>query len=108
MSDTVSFIVRLPTKPEQRDRMRELLFDVLDNMAREPDFINTWVHEDLNDPDTLVLYETWACSREHFIAHHLAKPYRAQYEAALPDLLSAERSIDFLKMVRAYPNGLPA
>ncbi len=108
MSDTVSFIVHLPTKPEQRDRMRAMLMNVLDTMAREPDFINTWVHEDLNDPDTLVLYETWACSREHFIAHHLAKPYRREYEAALPELLSAERRIDFLTVLKAYPERLPA
>jgi hypothetical protein len=43
--------------------MRAMLFDVVDNMAKEPDFINTWVHEDQAEPDTIVLYETWACSR---------------------------------------------
>jgi quinol monooxygenase YgiN len=108
MGDTVSFIVHLPTKPEHRVRMRSMLMNVLDNMAREPDFINTWVHEDLDDPDTLVLYETWACSREHFIAHQLARPYRQEYEAALPELLSARRRIDFLKGLKAYPERLPA
>ncbi len=99
-TDTVSFIVRLPTRPEKREQMRAMLFAVLDNMAAEPDFINTWVHEDINDPDTLVLYETWACSREYFVAHHLAAPYRKDYEAALPQLLSKERSIDFLNPIR--------
>ena len=108
MSNTVSFIVHLPTKPEHRDRMRAMLTAVVDTMAREPDFVNTWVHEDLNDPDTLVLYETWACSREYFIAHHLAQPYRQEYEAALPQLLSAERRIDFLTVLKAYPDRLPA
>ena len=103
MSETVSFVVRLPAKPEHRVRMRAMLMHVVDTMAREPDFINTWVHEDLDDPDTLVLYETWACSREYFIAHHLAKPYRQEYEAALPELLKAERTIDFLKGLKAYP-----
>ncbi|MES2151661.1 MAG: antibiotic biosynthesis monooxygenase [Pseudomonadota bacterium] len=103
MNELVSFTVRLPTRPEKRGQMRRMLFEVLDAMAREPDFINTWVHEDLDDADTLVLYETWACSREHFIAHHLVKPYRQAYEAALPELLSGGRSIQFLKGLRAYP-----
>ena len=103
MSDTVSFIVHLPAKPEVRGQMRKMLFEVLDAMAKEPDFINTWVHEDLNDPDTLVLYENWACSREYFIEHHLNKPYRQAYEAALPDLLSRERRIEFLRGIRSYP-----
>jgi quinol monooxygenase YgiN len=96
--------VYLPTKPEAREQMRKMLFDVLDNMAGEPDFINTWAHEDLNDPNTIVNYETWACSREYFIEHHLSKPYRQAYEAALPNLLSGERRIVFLKGIRAYPN----
>lgn len=96
-SETVSFIVYLPTRPQARERMREMLFDVVRTMAREPDFINTWVHEDLDDPDTIVNYETWACSREHFIAHHLNKPYRLAYEKALPEMLSGERRIVFLK-----------
>ena len=108
MSDNVSFIVKLPTRPEKREQMRAMLFSITDSMAREPDFINAWVHEDLADPDTLVVYESWACSRDTFMAHHLAAPYRSAYEAALPELLSAPRTIDFLKIIRAYPTRLTA
>ncbi|MES2071821.1 MAG: antibiotic biosynthesis monooxygenase [Pseudomonadota bacterium] len=106
MSDTISFIVHLPAKPEARERMHKMLFEVLDAMAKEPDFINTWVHEDLSEPDTVVLYENWACSREYFMQHHLSKPYRQAYEAALPDLLAGERRIEFLRGIRAYPGKL--
>lgn len=101
MNHAISFIVRLPTRPEKRDEMRSKLFAVLDRMAQEPDFINTWVHEDIDQPDTLVLYETWACSQEYFVSHHLKQAYRQEYEAALPQLLSKERSIEFLKPIRA-------
>jgi quinol monooxygenase YgiN len=97
MTEQVSFIVRLPTRPEQRHAMRSALYGVLEAMAQEPDFINTFVHEDLEAPDTLVLYETWACSKEQFIAQHLSKPYRQQYEASLDQFLSQPRSIEFLK-----------
>lgn len=107
MHDTVSFIVHLPTKPAQRERMRTMLMNVFDTMAHEPDFINAWVHEELDDPDTLVVYETWACSRDYFMAHHLPKPYRQEYETALPELLSAERRINFLRMLKAHPQRLP-
>lgn len=103
-SETVAFVVRLPARPEKREQMRAMLFDVVDNMAKEPDFINTWVHEDQAEPDTIVLYETWACSREAFLAEHLNKPYRQAYEAALPELLAGERTITFLTELRAYPS----
>jgi len=99
MTDKISFIVRLPTRPEKRDEMRTRLFEVLHAMSAEPDFVNTSVHEDASAPDTLVLYETWACSRDYFMRHHLAKPYRQAYEAALPELLSQPRSIDFLNPI---------
>jgi quinol monooxygenase YgiN len=103
MSDTVAFVVRLPAKPETSARMREMLMQVVTAMSREPDFINTWVHEDLNDPHTVILYETWACSREYFIEHHLKKPYRQEYEAALPDLLAEPRTITFMNTIASFP-----
>lgn len=102
-ADLLSFVVYLPAKPEVRVRMRKMLFEVLDAMAREPDFVNTWVHEKIDEPNTLVLYETWACTREYFLSHHINRPYRLAYEAALPGLLAAERRIEFLKGIRAYP-----
>jgi len=99
----VSFVVYLPTRPEARQRMRTMMFAVLDAMSREPDFVRTWSHVDMNDPDLIINYETWACTREYFIAHHLKKPYRQAYELALPDMLSGERKIVFMQQIGAYP-----
>ncbi|SAK97965.1 Antibiotic biosynthesis monooxygenase [Caballeronia catudaia] len=102
MSDKTSFIVHLPGKPEHREELETKLIAVLDRMAEEPDFINTYLHRSADDPDTLVLYETWACSREHFQSHHLSAPYRREYEAALPVLLKRARTLEFLEPVRGY------
>ncbi|HEY9101985.1 antibiotic biosynthesis monooxygenase family protein [Chitinimonas sp.] len=96
MNDLTSFIVHLPGKPEHREELESRLLEVLDAMAKEPDFINTYLHRSADDPDTLVLYETWACSKEYFMSHHLAKPYRKAYEAVLPRLLKERRTLSFL------------
>jgi len=101
--DQVSFVVSLPMKPDQKERGRAMLMDVVTAMSREPDFINTWVHEKQDDPDVIVLYETWACSKDDFISTHLSKPYRLAYEASLADLLAADRQIDFLTPLAAFP-----
>jgi quinol monooxygenase YgiN len=106
-TDRVSFIVHLPVSPQAREAMRTMLFEVLDAMSAEDDFVNTWVHEDLSNPDMIILYETWACSREKFLAVQLAKPYRQAFEAALPGFLSGERRLEFLKEIRAYPGTAP-
>jgi quinol monooxygenase YgiN len=102
MPNPIAFIVHLPGKPEHRAELESSLLEVLEAMSNEPDFINTYLHRSVEDPDTLVLYETWDCSREYFVEHHLRKPYRVAYEAALPRLLKAERKIEFLDPVRAF------
>jgi quinol monooxygenase YgiN len=101
--DQVAFVVYLPMKPEQKARGRALLMDVVEAMSREPDFINTWVHEKQDEPDVVVLYENWACSKDAFISGHLSKPYRTEYEAALAEILSGARQIEFLTPLAAFP-----
>lgn len=99
----VAFVVRLPMKPAQKALGHAMLMAVVTEMAREPDFISTWVHETLDDPNVLVLYERWACTRDEFIANHLSKPYRAAYEASLATLLAGDRHIDFLTPLASFP-----
>ncbi|WP_283188253.1 antibiotic biosynthesis monooxygenase [Pseudomonas sp. PMCC200344] len=102
MSDQVAFIVYLPAKPERFAEMKERLLDVVHQMSAEPDFVNTWVHQLQDDPNTLVLYETWNCSKNDFITRHLSKPYRQAYEQLLPQLLVRERRIEFLDVIKSY------
>ncbi|MGE8063706.1 putative quinol monooxygenase [Pseudomonas sp. NPDC089569] len=103
MSEQVAFIVYLPAKPQHFAEARERLLDVVHQMSAEPDFVNTWVHQLQDDPNTLVLYETWNCSKEDFIARHLNKPYRQDYERRLPQLLASDRRIEFLEVIGSYP-----
>lgn len=103
MSDQVAFIVYLPSRPERFAETRERLLAVVHQMSAEPDFVNTWVHQRQDEPNTLVLYETWNCSKEEFITRHLSKPYRQEYERLLPDLLASERRIEFLDVIESYP-----
>jgi quinol monooxygenase YgiN len=101
--EQVAFVVYLPMKPDQKARGRAMLMEVVTAMSREPDFINTWVHEKQDEPDVVVLYETWACSKDEFISHHLSKPYRTDYEASLAEILSGARQIEFLTPLAAFP-----
>lgn len=102
-AEQVAFIVYLPFKPAQKQRARGMLMEIVAAMSREPEFINTWVHELQDEPDTVVLYETWACSRDDFITRQLGKPYRTAYEAVLPELLASERRLVFLTPLAGFP-----
>ncbi|WP_166365672.1 putative quinol monooxygenase [Pseudomonas akapageensis] len=103
MSDQVAFIVHLTAKEGRLEEMKEHLFKVVHEMSAEPDFINTWIHDSQSEPNTVVLYETWGCSSEYFISHHLSKAYRQAYEKLLPDLLAKARRIEFLDIIKSYP-----
>ncbi|WP_109125074.1 antibiotic biosynthesis monooxygenase [Dyella sp. C11] len=102
MSETIAFIVHLPARHEHAAQLERGMLDVLDAMQEEPDFVSTHLHQAPDDPDTFVLYEVWSCSREHFLQHHLGKSYRQAFEAALPQWLRAERTIEFLDLKRGY------
>lgn len=102
MNETIAFIVRLPARHEHVQQLEQGMLAILDAMAGEPDFVSSYLHQPPDDPDTFVLYEVWACSREHFLQHHLGKPYRQAYEAALPRWLREERSIQFLNLKRSH------
>jgi quinol monooxygenase YgiN len=96
-SQTTELLVFLPLKPGARERFQRMLFEVAEHIAKEPDFVSASVYEDMDDPDTIVLYESWVGSREHLLKTQLSKTYRKEYEAALPQLLKAERRFVFLK-----------
>jgi quinol monooxygenase YgiN len=97
MSETrLTFIVHLPGRPEQREQLEACVRGVLIAMSAEPDFVHCTLHRSQDAPDTLVVYETWRCSRADFLANHLGKPYRQVFEQTLPDMLAAPRRIEFL------------
>lgn len=102
MSEQISFIVHLPGKPEARDELLASLSEVLEQMSHEPDFVNTYLHRSMEDPDTLVLYETWACTPQYFKDVHLKMSYRVAYEGKLQRLLKSDRRFEWLEPVRAF------
>jgi quinol monooxygenase YgiN len=95
----ITFIVHLPGRPEKRAELEAGVRGVLLAMSAEPDFVHCTLHRSQQDADTLVVYETWRCSRDHFLAEHLGRPYRQTFEDTLSDMLASPRRIEFLDEV---------
>ncbi|MRW85444.1 antibiotic biosynthesis monooxygenase [Pseudoduganella sp. FT26W] len=98
----LTFIVHLPAKPERYAELEAGVRQVLTAMSHEPDFLECTLHRSQNDPNTLVVYESWRCDREYFLQHHLPRHYRADFERELPGRLAAERRIEFLDDVSPF------
>ena len=105
MSNQVVLIVRFVPRPRQYEAFRDHLFTLVEAMAGEPDFVNTIVHDDIENAGELVLYEIWSGTKERWMREQPSKPYRGDYERRLPELLE-RRDIAWLTPVREWGSSL--
>ena len=99
--------VRSHTKPGCEDEYYAFVQTILDEMRKEPTFINTVCHRDPEDPTSFFMYETWI-DREDFFENQMKKPYRLAYEARLPELLRKPREVKVWEPLRGdfiFQNG---
>lgn len=84
---TIAIHVRYRIKPGKKEELRRIIYNVIDHMQHEEDFVMTVAHDCLDEPDEIYLYEIWRCTREKFRAEQLPRPYRAEYNEALKTLV---------------------
>jgi quinol monooxygenase YgiN len=83
----VVLLVRFTPKPGKKEVFFERLTELVEKMRVEQAFIGAVIHDDIDDSNALLMYETWQGTRESWLSTELARPYRAEYESALTDLL---------------------
>ncbi|MBB6178661.1 quinol monooxygenase YgiN [Rhizobium flavum] len=86
--------------PTERERFLRLMNGVLDAMRHEAMFVGATLHADPENDTRFLLHETWQ-SHEDVLSVQLARPYREEWHAALPDLLAAERKISIWQPLRS-------
>jgi quinol monooxygenase YgiN len=64
--------------------------------------VNATALRSADDPDTIMLYETWL-DRENFMSEQMKRPYREKYETRLAELLRAPREVSFYEPIRSMP-----
>ncbi len=96
---SVTYLIECDVKPEERERFLALLNGVLDAMRHETTFVTATLHVHPENENRFLLHETWQ-SHEDVLAVQLARPYREEWHAALPDLLDGERNISMWQPLR--------
>ena len=99
-----TILVRIALKPGRAGEFLALLNDVFDAMKVEDTFVNATALRSADDPDTIMLCETWL-DRENFMSEQLKRPYRERYEARLPEILRAPRELSFYEPIRSMSKG---
>ncbi|CAD7037527.1 antibiotic biosynthesis monooxygenase [Pseudorhizobium halotolerans] len=97
---SVTYLIEFDVKPTERERFLRLLNGVLDAMRHEAMFVGATLHADPENDTRFLLHETWQ-SHEDVLTVQLARPYREDWHAALPDLLAAERKISIWQPLRS-------
>lgn len=93
-------LVSIRLKPGCADEYLSIVNPVNDAMRYEPTFVNTVLHQAADDPNLFILHETWL-DQDDFFAVQMKRPYRAEYEARLPALLSQPREMKVLRPIRS-------
>ena len=96
----VTYVIRFTVRPEQRSRFLALLDGVLDAMRHEPMFHEAILHQDPDDENHLMLYETWE-DHDDVLTVQLQRPYREAFHAALDEVLAAPHDITIWQPLRA-------
>lgn len=85
-------IARFHLKPNSdKQAFFDNLKPLFDTMSKEPTFVNGIVHENVDNPDEIVFYEIWNCSKETWLAEEESKAYRkGSYAKAAEFLMGRE------------------
>ncbi|MBO1076722.1 putative quinol monooxygenase [Roseomonas marmotae] len=97
---SVVYAIQFQVRPGQLERFTTLLNGLLDAMRAEASFRNAVLHRAPEDPCRFMLYETWA-DHEEVLAVQVHRPYRAAWNAALPEILAGPREISVWHPLRA-------
>ena len=96
MYSQIVLLVTIALKSGKKPEFLEKLHAVVGVMEKEPSFINSVVHENVENLDEVVVYETWKGTRETWLAEEYPRPYRKPYEDSLADLV-VDRSVSWLQ-----------
>lgn len=97
-----TYVITFHVKPDQRERFLALLDPVLEAMRHEETFVRAAFHVDPERPDVFQLHETWT-DREDVLNVQLQRPYRAEWHAALDEVLMRPREIQVWQPLRMDP-----
>lgn len=99
---STTIIVRFRVKPEKQEKFQTEFYKLLDKLRQEDSFIEARVHRDLDEPNTIVFYETYRESRESFLNRVPKQPWFQAFLNKLPILLYEEQDVFWNQQTEMY------
>jgi len=99
----ITIIVRFPVKSEKHQEFQIEFCKLLEGLRQEETFIEARIHQDFDDPNIVVFYETYNESRESFLKRIPNKPWFKVFLSRLPNLLQREREVFGNERISSIP-----
>lgn len=91
----ITLNIFIKVKPEGREELLEALRVLIEELTKQPTFLDAWLSTSEEEPDLIVIYERWNETKESFVKnvlpHPCFKPYLAVFER-----VGLERNIHWL------------
>jgi Antibiotic biosynthesis monooxygenase len=97
----ITLNLHIKVKSGTRDELIEAGRVLFDELAKEPTFLDAWIHSTADDHDLIVIYERWKETKESFMRDILPKEFYKPYFAVL-DRLGIERKAYWLDTRHAW------
>jgi quinol monooxygenase YgiN len=104
--ERIVLLIRFDTKPSQRDEFLRSLEKIVNIMRKEASFIDAVISQNIDQPNELLMYETWRGNRESWLRDELPRPYRAEDEQALAELV-VSRDVKWFTPLTSWHSSLP-
>lgn len=95
----ITYVITFNVAAPKRGDFLSLLNGLLDAMRHEAMFHEAVLHQDPENTNRFMLYETWE-DHDDVLKVQLQRPYRKTWHEALPELLVGEREIAIWRPVR--------
>jgi antibiotic biosynthesis monooxygenase len=97
----ITLNLHIKVKPGGREELIKSTRVLFDELAKEPTFLDAWIHTTEDEPDLIVIYERWKETKLSFINNLLPKPFNKPYFAVL-ERVGIERKAYFLDTRHAW------
>ncbi|MFC3559063.1 putative quinol monooxygenase [Pedobacter jamesrossensis] len=78
--------IKFTTTDKNREEFKDILIDLFNVIASEEKFVDASIAEAMEDPNSILVYETWNSTVPEFMEKQMAREYRIPFEKALVNL----------------------
>jgi quinol monooxygenase YgiN len=90
-------VMQLKPGREAREDVLKELYKLIEVVLRtQPALKTSVVHESVDNPDKIMLYEEWNCSKEKIIGEELPKSYRTSFRKLTDPHFVSKRDLEWL------------